>query len=230
MCKHSYKIFFETLKMGYCFDCNSILSDSLFTREEQKEYKQVIMPPLFEDFTEERWKELSPWPYLAYRLAKENMVYFGCIYNREYIILPVVRDKYTPVFYMARDIRKDCSKKYKYISPHGVKKVYWHKGLEKYTDVYICEGIADAMYMSKFGAAIALMGLSYNHSLDKELEGHRIILCLDNDFAGNIASILLFTEFKQSVQCDVKYLLLDENKDPVDYTYEDMADKIRGRK
>ena len=237
MCKHDYRIYFETLKIGYCFDCYSILSDSLFTKEEQKEYRQVTMPPMFEEFSEKRWKELSPWPYLTYRLAKANMVYFGRIYNREYIILPVVEGKYKPIFYMARDIRKDCPKKYKYLGPHDGKKIYWHKGLEKDTntyicDVYVCEGIADAIYMSQFGAAVALMGLSYNHSLDKELEGHRIILCLDNDFAGNIASILLYTELEKTLKdiVGIKFLLLDEGKDPVDYPYEEMLGEIRGRK
>ena len=75
-CEHTYKIYYKNSDVYYCFDCCHILSPFLFPKKEQKEYKECIAPPMFEDFTKKRWDEVKPWN-ISYKLAKENYFYFG---------------------------------------------------------------------------------------------------------------------------------------------------------
>src|SRR3989304_2484470 len=227
MCNHPYKIYFQSLKSGYCFDCNSTLSDALFIKSEQKEYKNVIMPPMFEAFTEERWRQLSPWPYLDYEAAKSFYVYFGCLYSQEYIILPVLDEKEKPIFYQARSLDKNVKKSGKYISAPGVKKMYWISyPIIHCVPWFICEGIADAIYMSQFGNSVGLMGLDYDGSLDHLLDDSKVYMCLDSDIPGYLAGLYISTLLKNS---KVTFINLPAGKDPVDIPIKEMSNIIESR-
>lgn len=222
-CKHNYKLYMNVIDLYYCFDCKDLIAKSLL---KEKKIKRLIMPPAYENFTKKRWEELSPWPCLNYDLAKDNYVYFGCIYTKEYIVLPVLRQG-NPVFYQARGVNKDVKKQIKYLSASGVKKQHWISQNISSENWFFCEGIADAIYMSQFGSSVGLMGLNYDGSLDNYLKDKKIFLCMDSDRAGIIASIKLWTELKKKKIVKAIYIVpLDENKDPVDYPTEEMKKLI----
>jgi len=216
-CEHTYKIYYKSSDLYYCFDCRHILSPFLFPKREQKEYKECIAPPMFEDFTEERWYKLTPWN-ISYELAKENYFYFGCIGDGEYIILPVVKEG-KMIFYTARTVE---GRKPKYLTAKGCKKQYWVSERETKNHVFICEGIADAVFMSQFDSSVALMGINYDGSLDDYLIGKNIVIVFDNDLMGHFGALQVSLHFKQ-VQ-SIQSLNLD--KDPADYTITEMEEHL----
>ena len=216
-CEHTYKIYYKNSDVYYCFDCCHILSPFLFPKREQKKYKECVAPPMFEDFTKKRWDEVKPWN-ISYKLAKENYFYFGNIGCGEYIILPVVRD-FKLVFYSARTVE---GRKPKYLTAKGCEKKYWvsKRKIDKY--VFVCEGIADAVFMSQFDSSVALMGINYDGSLDDYLIGKNIVIVFDNDLMGHFGALQVSLHFKQ-VQ-SIQSLNLD--KDPADYTITEMEEHL----
>jgi len=228
LCKHNYKVYFKATDTFWCFDCKTLLSSAWFPKVETKKYKKLIgMPPIFEDFTSGRWYELSPWSHISYQLAKNNMFYFGCLYDKEYIILPVLRSG-NPVFYQARSIDKNINKKYKYMGPKGVAKQAWFSQKQNINGpIFICEGIADAVYMSQFGNSMAIMGLNINSETELLIKEYdTAVLCLDNDFPGDIAALSIALQLRKYMR--IYYLSLEKGKDPTEYSFTDMEKLIKG--
>jgi len=118
VCEHHYKIYHKEIDAYWCFGCSMMISSWFFPRD-QREYAKCIAPPLWEEFTPQRWVEVSPWKYIPFELAKKHFIYFGRLFDHEYIILPVLREN-TLVFYSARTVEKD--RKPKYLTAKGCKK------------------------------------------------------------------------------------------------------------
>ena len=210
-CNHHYKIYHKNIDAYWCFDCKMLISSYFFSKEEQRKYKECVAPPLWEELTPKRWKEISPWTHISYELAKKYHVYLGCLYDHEYIILPVIRDNRL-VFYSARIVG---DRKPKYLTAKGCKKEYWVSSFEFSSLIFICEGVADAIYMSQFGTSIALLGLHYNGSLDQLLKDKTIVICFDKDLAGECAALSLAGQLVSL--CSIKFLSLEEDKDVTEF-------------
>ena len=203
-----------------CFRCGERIV-SIGRVPIEKVYELVVMPQQTHDtFT-------LPWPNLLMSIALS----FGFYRSNDRLIMPVMDyeiDK--PVFYSARLLDGEGLK---YLYPSKAKKVYWTSSKELIRPVtFICEGIADAAYMSQWGNSVALMGVNYNRSLDVLLKDKKVIILFDGDTRGILGSCKV--EYQLQPVARVVGLTLPDGKDPVDLTPKEMEeflakeDKIDG--
>lgn len=93
------------------------------------------------------------------------------------------------------------------------------EGLEKGSKVYVCEGVFDAMVLTQNGyKAVAILGVNSFKPEDTELfKGFDVVLCLDNDEAGERATKELAKMFLLKGQAVTSKRLPDGVKDISDY-------------
>lgn len=119
----------------------------------------------------------------------------------------------------------------KFYIPNGVDKTLYgiyqvNKNFPNTRELYICESIFNAITLVRWGKpAIALLGTGSDYQIDmlNKLDYRRIVLCLDNDTAGEFASKkmknrLLGTKFVS------KITVKEKGKDINDYGYLDTFD------
>lgn len=165
------------------------------------------------------------WCYLDLQILQRFQCYIGVYKGVERIIMPVYK-RGQSVFFSARITEKEWQRAEgnpmvrKYETPYGVRKQYWisNENPSIFSTVFICEGVADSLYMSQFGTSIGLMGTVYDGSLDDFLKQvSKIVICFDNDLVGNLSSIKI-AKYLSNITDKVKLLMLDKDRDPVDYT------------
>lgn len=206
-CTHHYVIPQGQGQFGFCLSCKQVIEI-----KEEITTEELVMPPRIFEITEKLWENIKPWKLMPFHLIKENGWYISILNNEEYLIMPIQRMGQN-IYFSARKLHLKTTQTSKYLYPTGVKKsIYSSRGTgEKYI---ITEGVADAVYCSQIYPSIALLGCYYNGSLDIELTGKEILLCLDGDSPGILASLLLVKSFKTAKS--VKIVSLPIGLDPTD--------------
>lgn len=202
-CSHPY---IKKLGPGklLCLECGEVIEKQI------KVYDTSVlqMPPVIYGITEALWNQIKPWPLMPFALVKKYGWYVSFLYGRQYLIMPVFRNK-KPVFYSARCLEK-CEKRFKYSYPENREKAPWKspkKGRSKY--VLVGEGLADAAYMSQLATARALLG-SYG-----ELPEH-VIIIMDGDIKGIEAAFRIVQTMRKQGIVDALTVMLPPGKDPTD--------------
>lgn len=230
-----------------CWKCGATTKASNYHKEKkEKEYMPVIMPVEAGGFRLNKtfWDDYNPWKNFPLSLTKKFGFYLSFLIGWNnisgpewhysfgihdpyalYLIMPVFKNKNT-VSYSARMLAELNSGFGKYVIPKNVKKEYWTSVNPKKfgKKVFISEGIADGAYLSQLGSSIALLGSSYDGSLNEHLEGKEIYVVFDGDIAGkklvwNVVKALPSSSITRIVQ-------LDKDKDPTDYTLPQLKKKI----
>lgn len=204
---HAYKS-----KVGpllFCRDCKQYLSADA---EKDKEYVPCILPPRVYTISEQRWKEIAPWPLIPYSLVKQYEWYISFLKGSQYLIMPILRDG-KQVYFSARKIDDGPGPKYYY--QFGAKKEYWLSTDFPNEIILIGEGVADAVYLSQFGSSVGILGSYYDASLDGAIRGRRVYLVMDSDGAG-IAASLCIAAHCNTIAKETKIVLLPQGLDPTD--------------
>jgi DNA primase len=163
-----------------------------------------------------------PWPRIDASLVKKYGWYVAELYGRDVLVMPIYRGG-RPVFYSGRVIGEQLTK-FKYTYPAGYAKVHWlsSDNLSESDTVFVAEGAADAAYLSNVGASIGLLGMHYDGSLNHLLEGKKIIVAMDGDYAGVIGGIRVGSQLPGSPR-----IFTLPSKDPTDYTPQDIEALLR---
>lgn len=216
----AYWSWYDKVGKFYCFRC-SAYADSEFLGEVVELENLPLSLPIPEYF-----QFSSPWYNLPISLHNRYRFYTAFINGSKFLVLPVYRDG-KAVFYTARNLESDEPK---YVSALRVKKQYWLSD-EHYPigDLFICEGIADAVYMSQIGQSIALLGTNYNGTLDSWMKSaNRIIIAFDGDAVGRIHGMQLARELSdKQIGKRVFLLPIPMNLDPVDLKLDQLQNLIK---
>lgn len=203
-------------RYGHCFGCGATWeeSDEGLQARISPPPQPLIMPLPTRQLRTSDW--LERWPSITPETVAKHDWYVSELHGLEYLIMPVVREG-TPVFYSARALDPTASKKYLHAS--GQKKQYWlsDEGLVR-DPIFICEGVADAAALAQHSSSVALMGINYDGSLDRLLKNREVIIALDGDAAGMLASTLLAT-LVASVTPSL-YIFTGEKEDPTHWSRE----------
>ena len=173
-------------------------------------------------------KELSGYsfihPYMKERhLEYQQIVDYDIGYDRltDCITFPV-HDINGKVLFVV----KRSAKKKKFYIPSGIDKPLYGlyqvlKNFPSTRELYVCESILNALMLIKWGKpAIALLGTGSDYQIDmlKQLNYRRIILCLDNDSAGEMASKKIKSRLKRDKFVS-KLVIKEKGKDINDYGF-----------
>lgn len=137
------------------------------------------------------------------------------------ITFPVHDKKGRALFVVKRSVRGK-----RFYIPDGVDKPLYgvyqaEKSFLGQKVLYVCESILNALMLIKWGKpAVALLGTGSDYQIDmlKQLDYRRIILCLDNDSAGEMASKKLKNKLKRDKFVS-KITIKEKGKDINDYGY-----------
>jgi hypothetical protein len=172
-------------------------------------------------------RHVIPWYNIPLTVSRKFKWYTTEFDGIPFLVLPVYRDS-KMVFWTSRNLKSDDPK---YISAPGVKKQYWLSGEDYPTkDLFICESIADAAYMSQIGQSVGLMGTKYDGSLDNWMKSaRRIVIAFDGDAIGRVQGMVL-ARYLSDQKIGKKVLMLPTpiGKDPVDMQIQELEEVIRG--
>jgi DNA primase len=167
------------------------------------------------------------WPNLDPILVRRHGFYIS---PDDRLIMPVFRDG-GMVFWTARYVGQYNDPNIpKYISAKA-KKQYWLSDEQYPTgDLFICESIVDACYMSQLGQSVGLLGTTYNASLDNWMRSaKRVIVAFDGDMIGKFKGMELAVYLKANkVGKQVLMLPTPWNKDPVDLQLDELKQLVKG--
>ena len=185
--------------------------------------QELHMPPIMYWLTPELWKRVRPWPKISFEITELYKWYISMIGFDNYLIMPIIREG-KEVFYSARRLT-DCGG-LKYAYPKGVKRIPWVSSDDLKSPVILCEGVADAAYLSPLYSSVALLGNYYNTVLDPLLKDKDIVVMLDGDAVGISSAMKVATEI--TVAKSSKIALLENNFDPTDLRYSQITQLVRG--
>ena len=163
-------------------------------------------------------------PYMKERyLEYQQIVDYDVGYDKltDCITFPVHDTKGRTLFVVRRSVK--CKKFY---IPNEVDKPLYGiyqaiKNFPSARELYVCESILNALMLVKWGKpAVALLGTGSDYQIDilKQLDYRRIILCLDNDTAGEMASKKIKNRLKR-YKLVSKIAIKEKGKDINDYGY-----------
>lgn len=163
-------------------------------------------------------------PYMEERyLEYQQIVDYDIGYDKttDCITFPVHDIKGRVVFVVSRSVNGK-----RFYIPDGVDKPLYglYQALKNFPnarELYVCESIFNALMLVKWGKpAVALFGTGSDYQIDilKQLDYRRIILCLDNDTAGEMASNKLKNRLKRDKFVS-KITIREKGKDINNYGY-----------
>lgn len=163
-------------------------------------------------------------PYMKERyLEYQQIVDYDVGYDKltDCITFPVHDTKGRSLFIVKRSVRGK-----RFYIPDGVDKPLYGlyqvlKNFSKSVELYVCESILNALMLVKWGKpAVALLGTGSDYQINmlRELDYRRIILCLDNDTAGEMASNKLCRKLDRNKFIS-KLTIKEKGKDINDYGY-----------
>lgn len=195
--------------------------------------RACFFEPIKQESTEEKQEHISEeelekysfiHPYMKERhLAYQQIVDYDIGYDRltDCITFPVHDIKGRTLFIVKRSV------KYKrFYIPNEVDKPLYgiYQAIKNFPcarELYVCESILNALMLVKWGKpAVALLGTGSDYQIDilKQLDYRRIILCLDNDTAGEMASKKIKNRLKR-YKLVSKITIKEKGKDINDYGY-----------
>jgi hypothetical protein len=217
-CPHSYVIPHGIFM--YCLLCHQLMPAELdFTRK----YVEAIMPPRIFDITEPLWNKIRPWERIPFSLVTKYAWYISVINSLEYLVMPIFRMG-KPMFFSARKISEKTGLKYSY--PQDAKKLHWLSDDNLTSPIVICEGVADAAYVSLIHNSIALLGNFYDGSLDEQLKGNDVLIALDGDSVGVYSAMEIYKHL--APLANVKVIVFPDEKEPPDYEVEELRGILDG--
>ena len=157
--------------------------------------------------------------YLEYKQIADYDI--GYDSTTDCITFPVHDIKGKALFVVKRNVKHK-----KFYIPDGVDKPLYGiyqvmKNFSNSIELYVCESILNALMLVKWGKpAVALLGTGSDYQIDmlKQLDYRRIILCLDNDSAGDAASKRIKSRLKENKFVS-KIAIKEKGKDINDYGY-----------
>lgn len=173
-------------------------------------------------------EELSSYsyahPYMYKRHIGHQQIFdYDIGYDKatDCITFPVHDTKGRALFVVKRSVRKK-----RFYIPDGVDKPIYglyqvKKNFKDTKELYVCESIFNALVLVKWGKpAVALLGTGSDYQIDtlKQLDYRRVILCLDNDSAGEMASNKIKNRLKKHKFIS-KITIKEKGKDINDYGY-----------
>ena len=236
--------------LRYCNHCRTVVDIDVAEKKKYRPPSELILPPPSVPLTEKMWNIVSPWPNIQFDIAKKYQFYLStnvCSSPITHIVMPIFRGG-VPVFWQARLSKVWSGKNVhkKYCSSIGFKKQYWlssesvkqqdqqsqyeavkqnDKTKNKNDVVFIAEGIADAAHLSSIGDAVALLGLSYDGSLNGGISAipqtKKVVIFFDGDEVGKFNSFKVASKFGSH---NTTIIFGDENKDPTDYTVDELRE------
>jgi hypothetical protein len=192
----------------FCLQCKQFIK----AEEVQDKCEEPKLPPEIFGISERLWKTVSPWPLMPFETAKKYGWYITIIGLDDYLVMPIWRNG-EAVFYSARNLSNNGGPKYNY--QKGAKREYWTSRDTMESPIVICEGVADAAYVSNVADSIALLSNYYNNSLNSTLAGKRVIVALDGDTVGITSAFTIAKQLKGLVK-SVSVVTLPDGLDPTD--------------
>ena len=209
ICKHTYLI--PSGDKCFCLNCKQYID-----KPKEEDSHELVIPPRIYKLSPQLWESVRPWKTITTTLATSFGWYITLITMEDYLIMPIYKNGQM-VFYSARRL---TGRGMKYLYPTGVQKKYFQSSDTLVSPIFICEGVADAVYMSQFGSSIAVLGSYYDGSLDSSLLGHDCYIVFDGDAAGMVAGIRLASQIK------AKMIVLPNGKDPTDLSISEMKELV----
>lgn len=220
----AYHSWYGKVQKTYCFRCSAYVDSE--TIGEHTDLCVENLPLNIPDVFGLPEQDDILWLNIPVALARKVGWYLTRLQEKKFLVLPVYRDG-KMVFWTARNLE---SGEPKYLSAHGSKKQYWLSDEHYPTgDLFICEGIADAVYMSQIGQSMALLGTNYNGKLDSWMRSaNRIIVAFDGDAVGRIHGMQLARELSdKQIGKRVFLLPIPMNLDPVDLKLDQLQNLIK---
>jgi hypothetical protein len=236
----AYVTYWAEKGLNWCHKCKAPAGIAPIGEAVKKKLKVDRMPDKIEDLTARKWNKIRPWKNFTFDFADHFGFYLAELHGRVrlknggfdgydgvYLVMPVIRDGVS-VSFSAR-LLSGTEHAPKYVIPTDVQKTYWVDEIPCTDDlVFLCEGIADAAYLSWFGGSVGLLGVNYDGSLDDLLIDSNIVVALDGDCVGAAQGMKLAFNLSDRGFKRVRILPLEAGKDPTDYTYPELEKILKG--
>jgi len=228
----AYVTYWAEKGLNWCHKCKSPAGIAPIAAAVKKKPKIDRMPDKVEDLTARKWNKVRPWKNIPFSCADKFGFYLAALHGRVrqekdsfvnydgmYLIMPIFRGGEAVSFSARLLAGGDHSPKY--VIPTNVQKSYWlSKEPLKAKTVFVCEGIADAAYLSEIGDSVALLGVNYDGSLDDALRSKSVIIALDGDTIGAVQGMKLAYSLSDRGCKGVRILPLAPGTDPTDYSHD----------
>ena len=227
----------------WCWKCKSAAGIGSEPRKTVlKKAKVDRMPDKIEELSARKWNKIRPWKKVGFDLVERFGFYLSELHGRVklkngnfadysgvYLVMPVTREG-EQILFSARLIDGNEHAP-KYVIPTNIQKNYWLSDTPKLLTkqkllVFLCEGIADAAYLSPLGFSVGLLGVNYDGSLDTCLQDQRVVIAFDGDATGATQSTKLACDLYNRGIKDVHILILKDNADPTDFSYYELGEML----
>lgn len=247
----SYVTYWPDKGLYWCWRCKAPAGAAPQKKTPAKKPMIEKMPEAVERLTARKWNKCRPWPKFPFELVEKFGFYLANLkgrvmvkdewqgYEGVYLVMPVTRLIDSPVKgKKASEVAVSFSARLiagsddapKYVIPSDVTKHYWISSPtlgKKGSVVFMCEGIADAAYLTPLGESMGLLGLNYDGILNNLLKDKTVVIALDGDFMGAATSTRLASYCSLVAQKAV-ILPLGAGKDPTDFTHDQLKKMVKG--
>lgn len=246
----SYVTYWPDKGLYWCWKCKAPAGAAPQKKAPTKKPMIDKMPDEAEKLTARKWNKCRPWPKFPFELAERFGFYLANLkgrvlfkdnwesYEGVYLVMPVTRlidhpakrkKAYEVAVSFSARLIDGPEHAPKYVIPSDVQKHYWISSPtlgKKGSVVFMCEGIADAAYLTPLGEAMGLLGLNYDGILNKLLEGKTVVIAMDGDFMGAATSTRL-ASYCSLVADKALILPLGAGKDPTDFTHGQLKKMVK---